>query len=70
MGLAKKRLTKNIEKLNLLSSKEGRMFNYYAEVKGRRYPITELIYMALIKLHGWQHQVTCDRLIIIGKKGV
>lgn len=43
------------------------MFNYYAEVNGKRYPITEIVYMTLMKLYGWRHQVTNDRLIIIEK---
>lgn len=41
------------------------MFNYYAEIKGKRVRIDELIYLTLMKVYGWRHQITNDRVIII-----
>lgn len=45
--------------------RRGKMFNYYAEIKGKRIPIDELIYLTLMKVYGWRHQITNDRVIII-----
>jgi len=44
---------------------------YYAEIQGKRYPIKdEMIYEAMVRLHGWYHLIRDTNITIIGKKGV
>ena len=41
--------------------------NYYAEVKGNRVRITEWMYEALVRLHGWHHVIQQEGLAIVGQ---